>query len=388
MGHGIYVHVPWCRVVCPYCAFAVVADPAPGFAAWLDGVLRDHALVADAFPSPAETLYLGGGTPSLLPLPTVAALLDALPRAPGAEVSVEVNPGTVDLAYLRGLVDRGVTRLSLGIQTFQTPHARRLARGHDVRQAEHLVGHMAELGLQSWSLDLMFALPGQRKDELDADLDRVLDLQPPHVSLYGLTYEPGTPFHERRQRGRLVEAEPELWRQMYERIVERLQAAGWERYEVSNFARPGHRSRHNEATWRGGTYAGLGPSAHGYLPPDPQAPFGRRTVAASELSAWQDGPWAQVELLDARTSALDLLLSTLRHIDGLPLPELARRGYTLAPRVLEDLDRAGLVELGPQTLRLRPHAFALADGLTRVLAAGLRTAGAGPRTAGAGPQDA
>ena len=370
--HGVYVHVPWCRVHCPYCAFVVVVERDPDWTGFVDGVLRDHAAVAPAFPGLPDSLYLGGGTPSLLPEAHLARLLAGLPLAPGAEITMEVNPGTTDRARLQAACALGVNRLSLGVQSFTTHHARRLARGHDLRQAEGLLEDVAALPLATWSLDLMFALPGQTLEELDADLDRVLALRPPHVSLYGLTYEPGTPFHDRRAQGRLVEADEETWRAMYLHIGQRLQGAGWERYEVSNFARPGHRSRHNEACWRGAFYAGLGPGAHGYLPATPLAPWGTRTVNRADVAQWRVDPVQEVEHLDARTAAADLVLSTLRHRDGLPLSRLAGLGLTPGEAVVSALVEAGLITADPAHIRLTAAGVPLADGITTRLVRALR----------------
>ncbi len=366
-AHGIYVHAPWCRVHCPYCAFNVMVAKDPPWRAWMTAVLRDHDRVAAAFPHAARSLYLGGGTPSLAPLDVLADLLAGLPRAADAELTLEVDPGTVDADGLRARLDLGVNRLSLGVQTFHPGHARRLGRGHSVREAETLLAQVVRLPLRSWSFDLMFALPGQTLAELDADLDRVIDLGPPHVSLYGLTFEPGTPFADRLAQGRLAAPDEDLWRAMYDRIVERLLAAGWQRYEVSNFARPGHRSRHNEATWRGGYYAGLGPGAHGYLPPGPDAPLGTRTLAHADLRTWLADPFEEVERLAPRTAAVDLLLSSVRHIDGLALSALQATGFHLDAARVDRLVAGGLLRRAPDGLRLTDTAFPLADGVTSAL---------------------
>lgn len=369
--HGVYVHAPWCRQRCPYCSFYVVVDRQPPWRAWLEGVLRDHALVADRFAGPAESLYVGGGTPALVPLDVLQELVEAIAVVPGGERTLEVDPGTVDGARLQALCELGFDRLSLGVQTFHPGHAKRLGRAHSVAQAEELLARVAALPLRTWSMDLIFALPGQALAELDADLDRILALQPPHLSLYGLTVEPGSGYDRLLQRGRLSLPDDSLWRAMYERIHARLQAGGWQRYEVSNYARPGHRSRHNQATWRGGFYAGLGPAAHGYLPPEPTAPWGRRTRAPSDLQRWLDQTWEEVERLEPRQAALDLLLSTLRHVDGLPLERLAALGFGLDPGVVGRLASAGLVRSDEHALRLLPAAMALADGLTARLAEAL-----------------
>lgn len=364
MAHGVYVHVPWCRVHCPYCAFNVAVDPSPPWDRFVQAVLRDHRAMAPAFSEPADTLYLGGGTPSLLPPAMLGRLIEGIAPRPGAEITLELNPGTVDLATLHTALRLGVTRLSLGIQTFNRRHAQRLGRDHDLRQAQGLLEMVAALPVQTWSLDLIFSLPEQTMAELEADLDRVLSLAPPHVSLYGLTYESGTPFAARLAAGRLKEQTPEDWRRFYDRITQRLQNAGWERYEISNFARPGHRSRHNQATWRGGFYAGLGPGAHGYLPPTAGAPWGTRTIQAPDIGDWLSACPAQVEVLDLHQSASDLILSTLRHVDGLPLQTLGELGLQPDQGLVSALSAAGLLIQRQQHLRLTPRGAPLADGLT------------------------
>lgn len=368
----IYLHIPWCRVLCPYCAFVVAVEADPPWQRFVDTALLDWQRQHTDLPGPASTLYLGGGTPSLMPLPHLERLLAGLPRAPGAELTLEVNPGTTDRDRLRASLDLGVTRLSLGVQTFDRAHARRLGRDHDVRAAERLLDDVAALPVPSWSFDLMFALPGQTLAELEADLDRVLDLQPPHVSLYGLTFEPGTAFHDRRARGRLQEVDEELWRAMYLRIAERLTGAGFQHYEISNFARPGHRSRHNEAIWQGGHYLGLGPGAHGYLPPGPAAPWGRRTAHGGDVRAWLDDPRPSLELLDARTWASDLLLSSLRHEAGVDRERLRAAGWSLEATTVSGLVGAGLLEPREARLGLSAEGRLLADGVTARLIAALR----------------
>ncbi|MCB9780166.1 MAG: coproporphyrinogen III oxidase family protein [Alphaproteobacteria bacterium] len=368
---GIYVHTPWCRVVCPYCAFAVRPVRGADWDAWRDGVLRDWQRLADAFPGRASTVYLGGGTPSLAPPEILRSVLAGLPTAPDAERTLEVDPGTVDRDALAALLDLGIDRLSVGVQTFHERHLRALGRGHDLADTRQLLRHITALAPRTWSLDLMFALPGQTLAELDADLDAVLDHAPPHVSLYGLTFEPGTPLHRLRDRGRVQETDEDLWAAMYDRIGERLGGAGYERYEVSNLARPGHRSRHNEAGWRGACYAGLGPAAHGFLPPTPGAPWGRRSVQPAEVGAWLRAGGASFETPSAHESAVDLLLSTLRHVDGTPLRELARRDALPDPREVARLVDLGLLLDTAERLRLTPAGVRLADGITARLVAAM-----------------
>ena len=367
-GFGIYVHAPWCRTRCPYCSFNVYADRDATWDRWASGVARDWQEAAPAFLSvapAAHSVYLGGGTPSLAPPEALAAVLAALPRAPDAEVTLEANPGTVNAAGLAGWRTLGVTRLSLGIQTFNPDYAHLLNRGHTVAQARALVAEAADAGFRSWSVDVIFALPGQSTDDLRRDLEAILALRPPHVSLYGLTFEPGTPFGRAAEAGRMRPPDEAAWRAQYDLTVATLEAGGWERYEVSNFAQPGHRAVHNEAVWRGGWYAGLGPGAHGF------EPSGHRTVATAAPERWLAQPWASRERPTPSEAAIDHVLSTLRHTDGLDLRLLASRAaHTVNLRRLrpalappEHAAQPPLLHREGDHLRLTHAGFPVADGL-------------------------
>jgi oxygen-independent coproporphyrinogen-3 oxidase len=242
-----------------------------------------------------------------------------------------------------------------------------LNRGHSVDDALDLLDGVRAAGFETWSLDLMFGLPGQALAELDRDLDQVIDHRPPHVSLYGLTVEPGTPWERAVRSGKLVPVGEDEWRAMYDRIVERLEGAGWERYEVSNFALDGHRSRHNEAIWRGGHYAGLGPGAHGFLPD------GERTIGTADPGAWLRSPTASRERPTREQAAADRVLGQLRHRDGLDLDSLAADlDASVDERALEAvLDRLLLTRRAGR-LALTHEGFALADAVTRHVVKALR----------------
>ena len=376
---GVYVHVPWCRTRCPYCAFNVYPDREARWEPWAEGVLAEWAARAPAFlrgpEDRAHSVYFGGGTPSLAPPEAIARIVAAIPVAEGAEITLEANPGSLSAADLQAWRAAGVTRVSVGIQTFDQRFARLLNRGHTVAQARALGRMVAEAGFQSWSLDVIFALPGQTLEDLRVDLDAILALEPWHVSLYGLTFEPGTPFGRAEEQGRLVAPDPELWRAQYDTIVETLAAGGWERYEVSNFARPGHRAVHNEAVWRGGHYAGLGPGAHGF------EPDGHRTVNRADPERWRVDFTETRELPSAEEAAVDHVLSTLRHRDGLDLDLLAARAAhtldasTLGPLLHPPRATAPLLERHEAHLRLTPAGFPLADGVVSRVVQALRPTG-------------
>ena len=356
--YGIYVHAPWCRTRCPYCAFNVFVDSEADYPQWVEGIRSAWALERNHFPGAAQSLYFGGGTPSLVPPAAIKSLVTALPLQADAEVTLETNPGTIQPDGLRSMVDAGVNRLSLGIQTFNAGHAKRLARGHSTAQARQLVRLANSLGFRTWSMDLMFALPDQTDDDLAEDLEQIVDIGPPHISLYGLSLEPDTPFAVAERAGTLQMPDAALWRRMYDRIVDTLIGSGWERYEVSNFARPGHRSVHNEAVWRGGHYAGLGPGAHGFRS------NGARTIGPPRLVDWLTNPTPSVYTPDARDRAIDFVLSTMRHVDGLNLAELRNStGFCVDKAVTANLLSTGAVTAHDTRLCLTHDAFPIADGI-------------------------
>lgn len=357
-GWGVYVHLPWCRVRCPYCAFVVSGARAPDHAGTRDRLLGEWEAARDHFPGRPTTLFFGGGTPSRTPPADVAALIRAID--PSGEVSLEANPDDLDPDRLGAWVDAGVNRLSLGVQSFLPAVGRRIGRATSARAGRDAV--VAALArFPTVSVDLIFGVPGQSPEALAEDLAVAIGLGVPHVSAYGLTIEPGTPFH----RAGIPAADEDAWADLYQQVVETLGAAGLERYEVSNFARPGHRCVHNEHYWRGRPWAGLGPGAHGWLPD------GRRTAGAAEVEAWLRGaPGPTPARPGDRELAAELIGSTLRHVDGLDRARLrAWTGLDVDPPA--SLVRVGLLDPTPDRIRLGTSGFALADGLASRLCAGL-----------------
>ncbi len=358
MLDSVYIHVPWCAARCPYCSFNVYVHPDLPYDRWAEGVLRDWRGVSGQAGA-LRSVYFGGGTPSLAPPEVIARILEDIAPPSDAEVTLEANPATITASRLEAYRAAGIRRISVGVQTFNPRSARLLSRGHTVHAARELVGLVSVAGFSSWSVDIIFALPGQTLDELQADLDAILATGPPHVSLYGLTIKEGTPFQRAQEQGRLVLPDEDTWRAQYDLIVATLAAAGLERYEVSSFARPGHRSVHNEATWRGGHYAGLGPGAHGFLPD------GTRTKMHDALEEWLSDPTGVREHPDPWQAAVDHLLSTLRHVDGTDQDALLRRtDHQIQPAAISALVRGGLLRQHGRHLRLTEAGWPLADGIT------------------------
>ena len=261
-----YVHVPFCRHRCGYCNFTVAAGHDELIPAFLDALERELGWLET--PRPVATLFLGGGTPTHLPLPQLQRLLEVVTRwfvlAAGGEFSVEANPNDVQAPRMRLLADAGVNRLSLGVQSFDAGKLQVLERDHRAADICRAID-IARPHVERLAVDLIFAVPGETRSVWLQDLARVGELGVPHVSTYGLTYERGARFWSLRQRGRLQPIAEEDERELYETAIDQLTARGLEHYEVSNFARSGHRCRHNEVYWTGGEYYAAGPGAARHL---------------------------------------------------------------------------------------------------------------------------
>ena len=270
MQWGVYVHIPFCRSKCQYCDFASYAGREEMREAYVDALgvetlVRGQEMVLKH--GRPETVYVGGGTPTALSgeqLGTVVALLKSV-FGTAPEFTMEVNPGTVDGSLLKKLREWGVNRLSIGVQSFDDNLLKRLGRIHTAAQAEEAVKLAREAGFDNLSLDLMYGLPGQTMEMLQASVDTAMALEPEHISIYGLQVEEGTPFFREQEAGALNVPENEVTEAMYDYLTDFLPEQGYRRYEISNYAKPGRESRHNLSYWQDVPYLGLGSAAHSYL---------------------------------------------------------------------------------------------------------------------------
>ncbi len=266
---GVYVHIPFCASRCSYCDFFSTLR--------LDEVGHDYveALIAEARlrkaelnGKPVKTLYMGGGTPSQLPLPLLARLIDGLKATLDLnavqEFTLEANPDDVTPEWCAAVRALGVNRVSMGVQSFQDAVLRLVGRRHTARQAIDAVASLRHAGIDNISIDLIYGLPGQTLETWAESVRQAVDLRPQHISAYGLTYEPGTRLWQQRECGEVVEASEDQYLDMYRILIGLLQVAGYEHYEISNFALPGYRSRHNSSYWNETPYLGLGAAAHSY----------------------------------------------------------------------------------------------------------------------------
>jgi oxygen-independent coproporphyrinogen-3 oxidase len=375
---GVYVHVPFCERVCPYCDFAVVArrtlSPEEE-TRYVAAIRRELAQRQGAFAGRRlATVYLGGGTPALLTPGSVAVLLAAVREAfPGPapeEVTLEANPSTVERARLPDFRAAGVDRISLGVQSFDDATLRRLGRAHRADAAHRTIAACREAGFGSLSLDLIFAAPHQSPAAAERDLEAALRHAPEHLSAYELTVEPGTPFALARDRGQLPRADEEEVVAMLERAEALLGGAGYRRYELSSYARPGHEARHNRRYWQRRPVLGLGVGAVSTDPPSRAHPHGTRRSNPRALDAYlagvARGAPPETEVLDPSMARREAVFLSLRTAEGLDAGRFAAE-FGASPRAvyaaeIEALCAAGLLEEAPGgDLRLTPRGRLLAD---------------------------
>ena len=266
---GIYVHIPFCASRCSYCDFFSTLSLAHAGEPYVEAVIAEAKLRHGELAGEAvKTLYLGGGTPSQLPLQLlerlVAGLRGTIDLSGVEEFTVEANPDDVTPEWCAAVAALGVNRVSMGVQSFEDDILRFIGRRHTALQAAQAVFNLRSAGINNISIDLIYGLPGQTLDSWTASVKQALDLRPQHISAYGLTYEEGTRLWHQRERGEVNEVPEEQCLEMYRILVDELQAAGYEHYEISNFALPGYHSRHNSSYWDDTPYLGLGAAAHSY----------------------------------------------------------------------------------------------------------------------------
>lgn len=364
---GLYVHVPFCRARCAYCDFNSYAGLEDLYAGYVQALARE---MAAAGPRRAGTVYIGGGTPTVLPLALLAEILAAARRGfsldDDAEISLEANPGTVDARFLSGLRELGVNRLSLGVQSLDDAELRLLGRIHSAAQAVEAFQAARQAGLENVNLDLIYGLPGQSLAAWQASLSRALELGPEHLSLYALSLEECTPLAGRVLRGELPAPDPDLAAEMYDWAEAACAAAGYEHYEISNWARePRLRCRHNLATWRNEPYLGVGAGAHSWAGGRRWWNVARPAEYAARLMAGASPVDGAEEIPTGLEMAETAILGLRLLEEGLSLVRFRLR-FGVDPRrqyaaELDELLALGLVELDAERLRLTQRGHLLAN---------------------------
>lgn len=377
-GFGVYVHWPFCAAKCPYCDFnSHVRHKAVDQERFAAAFAREIATTAERTgPRTVGSIFLGGGTPSLMKPATVAAILNAIAAhwavAPDAEITIEANPSSVEAERFRGYRSAGVNRVSLGVQALNDADLRLLGRLHNVNEAFRAL-EVATTTFDRTSFDLIYARPRQTPDAWRRELEAALARASDHLSLYQLTIEEGTPFHALYRTGKLAVPDEGAAAELYAVTQEVCDRNGRPAYEISNHAAPGAECRHNLLYWRYGEYAGIGPGAHGRL----ILPDGRHATATTRepeawlqrVEAWGDGIDAD-EVLSAEQAGDEMLLMGLRLAEGLDLVRYERiAGRVLDHRRLAALAAEGMVEaFGDRRLRATPAGAMVLDAVVADLA--------------------
>jgi len=378
---GLYVHIPFCTAKCGYCDFNSYAGHEHLIPSYAETLLKDARLWTAAVRGrPVESIFFGGGTPSLVPSDELAKILTGLRSifnvAPDAEIALEANPGSLTVDYLRDLRALGFNRLSIGVQSFDDAELARLDRIHTGEQAQQAFAAARAAGFDNVNLDLIYGLPEQPLAAWQRNLEQALALAPEHLSLYALTVEDGTPLARDIARGRVPPPDPDAQADQYEWTEVRLAEAGYEHYEISNWALPGRRCRHNLIYWQNREYLGLGAGAHSFLSgarfstvllPGRYTELVDETVALHAAGGSEMRHVAGAEQITPELSMADTLILGLRLVDGIDTCEFAARyGRTVDDvygPVLDEFVGLGLLERPPERLRLTPRGRLLSNEL-------------------------
>ena len=356
-GLGIYIHVPFCAVKCGYCSFCSTGyrrDMAEGY---VQAVLRNIRDCSDTS-RPTDTVYFGGGTPSLLRPEQIAEITGELRRCfavtEDAEITLEANPNTITPERLSGYLEAGINRLSIGVQSMDDEELRLLGRRHTAARAERAVRDAAEAGFANISCDLMLALPGQTPEKAERSADMLASLPIQHISAYLLKVEEGTPFQSSGMEERLPDEDETS--EIYLRTVKRLESHGFMQYEISNFARPGCESRHNDRYWLCEDYIGIGPSAHSCC-------RGRRYAVPPDIDLFISSPVQVTETTDENPySPEEIVMLALRLKSGLDLRRVESIRSSIEKKI-PALVSAGLCVFDGENLSLTPGGFLVSNSV-------------------------
>lgn len=374
-GFGLYLHWPFCQSKCPYCDFNSHVAAAIDQDRWRDAYLGEIDRMAEATPGRVlNTVFFGGGTPSLMAPDTVAALVERIrrrwPMSNDPEITLEANPGSVEAGRFRAYHQAGITRVSMGVQALNDADLRRLGRLHSVSDARAAFD-IARDTFDRVSFDLIYARQGQTLADWGKELREALSMAVDHLSMYQLTIEPGTAFGERHARGGLRDLpDDDLAADMYDMTQDICGAAGMPAYEVSNHAGPGAESRHNQIYWRGGDWIGIGPGAHGRITTGQgrQATAAIRTPTEWLLRAERRDPAIETcEVLMASEVADEYVLMGLRLSEGIDTRRHIAMGGSFAPGALQELVDMGLLQTAGPLIHTTPQGRLLLNSVIRRL---------------------
>lgn len=362
---GLYVHIPFCRSKCAYCDF-YSTPRMERMEEYVDAIASEYALRRDEIAEGFTTLYIGGGTPSALPVPLLRRLLDALIRPEMEEITIEANPDDMTPAYARDIASMGVNRVSMGFQSMIDAELRAVGRRHDARQSIKAVAALRDYDIGNISGDLIYGLPSQTPESWRQSVETVMSMELPHLSAYSLSYEPGTRLSAMLAAGKIQELDDETCGQMYSFLCQAARAHGYEHYEISNFGRPGYRSRHNSSYWDYTPYLGLGCAAHSF-------DGNIRRYNPSNLKAYIDSitNGENCYIVESETDTdryNDYLITALRTSDGIDLGKMSSRfdPAQLIAAAKPFLDKGTLRRDGDR-IYFPEEAWLISDGVLREL---------------------
>lgn len=341
---GLYIHIPFCESRCIYCGFYSTTSLKMR-EAYVDALCKEMAMrtVDRALGEPAqiETIYLGGGTPSQLTSQQLLQIFEGISQHYGScmvrdmEVTMECNPDDITPSLCHTLSQLPVNRISMGAQTFSDERLRFLHRRHNAREVENAIHLLREAGIGNISIDLMFGFPNETIQEWQQDIEHAISLNAEHLSAYSLMYEEGTTLYRLLQQEKIKETDEDTYLRMYEMLIDKMTAAGYEHYEISNFAKPGFRSRHNSSYWHEVPYIGIGAAAHSYN--RKQRSWNIENIQTYIRSIGEGILPSESEQLDITTRYNDLITTALRTSDGIDLMKMEQEfGKELADRLLQE----------------------------------------------------
>ncbi|HAS04521.1 MAG TPA: coproporphyrinogen III oxidase, partial [Dehalococcoidia bacterium] len=347
---AIYIHVPFCRRRCKYCSFISYQSREGDIPAYIDAVKKELSLRSED--TVINTVYFGGGTPSLLTSEQISSLMSAIKNnfhlANDSEITMESNPGTIDFKYLCGVKMAGINRLSIGVQSFNDEELSMLGRIHTVKDALVAIKYAREAALNNLNIDLIYGLPGQTIDDWKDNLVKAIEVNPDHISLYALTLEPEEPLFKDIESGILPEISADTAAGQYELAEKLLEKHGYIHYEISNWAKPGFECLHNLVYWQGGEYLGIGVAAHSYTEK-------RRTANTADLDKYMSylshnslPPQDNDEVIDPELELAESIILGLRMCNGIGLQDFQKRfNIDIMERYnrrIDELLDAGLIE--------------------------------------------
>jgi len=370
---GIYVHIPFCRKACVYCDFHFSTNLSRK-AELVQALQEELSIRAEEIQAlgTLHTLYLGGGTPSVLQVDELAGLLNSvqnqIPFHPNIEITLEANPDDLSEAYLRDIFSLGINRLSIGIQSFSEEILSWMNRSHTAAQSEIVIKHVREAGFTNFSTDLIFGNPGSSKILWEKDLETLLAFRPPHISIYALTVEDKTALAHQVSKDKVQLPEDDSYQAQFLHAHKRLTAIGYEHYELSNYALPGFKSKHNSAYWEGIPYVGLGPAAHSY---DGEKRSWNLANNARYIKQIKEGKTGveEIETLSLRDQYHEYLMTHLRKASGIDLTKVetlwVKDWQIRFKKEILRLKEKGLLQEKAQYLSLNPEGWLLSAQIIR-----------------------